>query len=56
MSEITWRQRQIQITNEKVRLFFLNLEEFEDEIKVTERKSIIQKIFLFLIIEICCFI
>jgi hypothetical protein len=34
MSEITWRQRKIQVTNEKVRLFFLNLREFEDEVKV----------------------
>jgi hypothetical protein len=40
MSEITWRQRKIQVTNEKVRLFFLNLQEFEDEIKV--RRAIIR--------------
>ncbi|CAF0760475.1 unnamed protein product [Rotaria sp. Silwood1] len=33
ISEITWRQRKIQVTNEKVRLFFLNLQEFQNEIK-----------------------
>jgi signal recognition particle subunit SRP68 len=33
ISEITWRQHKIQVTNEKVRLFFLNLHEFQDEIK-----------------------
>ncbi|CAM4873777.1 unnamed protein product [Rotaria socialis] len=33
ISEITWRQRKIQVTNEKVRLFFLNLQEFENELK-----------------------
>jgi signal recognition particle subunit SRP68 len=33
ISEITWRQRKIQVTNEKVRLFFLNLQEFQAEIK-----------------------
>lgn len=34
MSEVTWRQRKIQVTNEKTRLFLLSLREFEDEIKV----------------------
>lgn len=33
MSEIAWRDRKIQVTNEKVRLFFLNMQEFEEEIK-----------------------
>ncbi|CAF1132775.1 unnamed protein product [Adineta steineri] len=33
ISEVTWRQHKIQIANEKVRLFFLNLQEFEAEIK-----------------------
>ncbi|UJR35497.1 hypothetical protein I4U23_028251 [Adineta vaga] len=33
ISEITWRQRKIQVTSEKARLFLLNLQEFETEIK-----------------------
>ncbi|CAF0816975.1 unnamed protein product [Didymodactylos carnosus] len=33
MSEIMWRNRKIQVKNDKVRLFFLNQQEFEDEIK-----------------------
>ncbi|CAF0864326.1 unnamed protein product [Adineta ricciae] len=33
ISEITWRQRKIQVSSEKARLFFLNLQEFETEIK-----------------------
>lgn len=37
ISEITWRQRKIQVTNEKVRLFFLNLQEFETELKVKDK-------------------
>ena len=34
ITEITWRQRKIQVTNEKARSFFLNLQEFQAEIKV----------------------
>lgn len=40
MSEVTWRQRKIQVKNEKVRLFLLSLQEFEDEIKVKSFNSI----------------
>ena len=40
MSEVTWRQRKIQVTNEKVRLFLLSLQEFEDEIKVNRIEKI----------------
>lgn len=40
MSEVTWRQRKIQVKNEKVRLFLLSLQEFEDEIKVKSFNSV----------------
>jgi len=36
ISEITWRQRKVQVSNEKVRLFFLNLQEFQNEIQKTD--------------------
>ena len=34
ISEIIWRKRKIQVTNEKARLFLVNLQEFQNELKV----------------------
>lgn len=34
VSEITWRQRTVQVTSQKIQTFFLTLQEFEEEIKV----------------------
>ena len=35
-SEVTWRNKLIQVKNEKVRLFLLNVQEYEKQIQVRE--------------------